>query len=1331
MDSLRAALAVVASMLVIGLLVFAPGAGADVTFCPPGSGAGQCQSPGGLATDFETGRVYVADAGNNRIDVFESDGSFLFAFGWGVVTGAPELQKCTTVSGCLKGLKGSGTAQFESPGTVAVDNDPASPSHHDLYVGEKSNRRVQKFDPAGNFLLGFGWGVRNGSAEAQTCGPEAVPLTVNCRPGIEGSGKCQLGDSRGEPLSVGPGGVVMVADSPSQSVAGVEYFTGRIERFSASGVCLEEKLLFEKQLSFVKFLAADSSGNIYVALEGTGNHLQKIKPSGEIACEDSSVLTKALAVDPSGNLFAAQREGTLGGETLNMLTEYDSNCNPVRRFHYVIKIEPPGLAFFHSAVGDLFLNQDPGQPITYLPLPPPGPAIVQPSVEASSVSNTKATLSALVNPNGEPTEVRIEYVEQATCEKDESEGGECFEDATSSPPQSFGTADFSVHPVSAQFGCADPVKATKENSFDDECLTPETEYRFRVVAESPAGPGNSPVDGGSFETRPWLEVGSVWSSDVGPDAAQVHAEANPLGIATTGYFEYVDDAHFDESGFAQAARTPDVSGGKAPIDFGSGEAFVVGSASPPSLSPRTTYHYRLVVEDPLSGLIMSQERTFRTLLQAVSEVCPGNEDFRTGSSALLPDCRAYEMVSPLDKGNGDIISLKESTSGTPAVLNQSSIVGSRFAYGSYRAFGDAQSAPYTSQYIAARGEGGWRNHGISPPRGRLLFPGVFASIDTEFKAFSPDLCEAWLRPVAEPTLEPGAVAEYPNIYRKEDDECGGPSYEALTTQEWPNIAPGSDNEEANKLELQGVSADGSHAIFLAPDSLVGSGAKPQQNAECKTKGLGCVPELYVWAKGSSPVFVCVLPGGLLQGSCVGGTTPSAGIGRNRLASLQGAISADGSRIFWTASAGNAGPIYMREHAEQGKVAGECTTGKPCTIEVSRKGEELSGTKASQFQAAASDGSRAIFTTGPEAKEDLYEFDVDAKATQLIAQQVIGLLGVSSDASRVYFASREALGGANSEGDVAEPGKANLYLAEEDSISFIGILSNEDVARSVSPVRINPDLRVSRVTPDGMHAAFMSNAPLTGYDNADANTGEAADEVFVYDAESGKLSCASCNPSGARPVGANVGNFKLLPDEPLWAAAQIPTYENTFYAPRVLSDDGERLFFTSSDSLVARDTNGHEDVYEWEVPGVPGSGRCSEESTSFSAENEGCVDLISSGQSPRDSEFLDASPSGNDVFFTTLSSLLPQDYGLVDVYDARVGGGFPSPSLTQAECEGEACQSPSGAPQDTTPASSAYRGPGNVKQAKPRCSKGKVRRGKRCVPKKHRRQASRRIERVSR
>ncbi len=439
-----------------------------------------------------------------------------------------------------------------------------------------------------------------------------------------------------------------------------------------------------------------------------------------------------------------------------------------------------------------------------------------------------------------------------------------------------------------------------------------------------------------------------------------------------------------------------------------------------------------------------------------------------------------------------------------------------------------------------------------------------------------------------------------------------------------------------------------------------------------------------------------------------------------------AVSEDASRVYWVDSqnsehegsgaprwgANAVGPMYLRENAGQPQSAisaGECTEPEmACTIPVS--------SEQTRFWAAAPSGDRALYTT---VGGGLYEFDLQTKSSQQIAGGVEGLVGASEDLSRVYLVSSEDLTGAaeNSEGDSAVPGRWNLYLhTRGQGFAFVATLVSGDehsTYEGVSPFAIRPSNRTSRVSPDGMHVAFTSRGRPTGYDNRDLVSGEADSEVYRYDAGTGKLACVSCNPSGARPKNgrsfAANGNGTQT-----WVSGWIPGWGSQYQPSRFLSDDGSRVFFESYDSLALTDTNGVRDVYEWEAEGA---GDCSEESSAFSDSAEGCISLISTGESPAESELLEASADGRDVFFTTDASLVSHDPGLIDIYDARAGGGVPPPPAPAAGCEGEACQGAPSPPNDPTPASESFQGAGNVSETatKPRhCAKGKVRRRGRCV-----------------
>jgi len=764
-------------------------------------------------------------------------------------------------------------------------------------------------------------------------------------------------------------------------------------------------------------------------------------------------------------------------------------------------------------------------------------------------------------------------------------------------------------------------------------------------------------------------ITSTSASAVTTKAALLEAEINPEGEATTYHFEY---------GLADCASSACTSIPVPNGNVGSGSSAVKVTKEIAGLSPGTTYHFRVLATNG-SGTTPGPDKSFTTYATVAPDTgCP-NQAFRVGPGANLPDCRGYEMVSPIDKNGSDIFT----TFNNRNSFNQSSVNGDKITYSADAIFGDQPSGRNASQYIATRGPSGWASHGINAPRGKKLTPSeefvnYFGDLWGQFHLFSDDLSEALVNDDNRQPLTPDASPGWINLYRRDNLDD---SYEALTRT---TLSPPSVQEHFRFPEVAAASSDAKHVVFtvsaaMTPDAAPGEEFQTYYYSGGEMHLVSVLPDGSAHSRSSGPGFlVGHFNGGGVSGDKFGGLVSHA-------------ISDDGSRIFWTASPGFEGPgaIYVRENPGQPQSAlngsNECTEpAKACTRPVAT-GVGI----ANYFWAASADGSKVLYTSGLEKSGALKEFDVDAETTTPIAGEVGGVAGASDDLSYFYFTSKEALDAG------ATAGEWNLYVDHEGAIGFIATISPLDAFSSDSDSYssgtggindVTALNHAARVTPDGRHLAFMSDRSLTGYDNTDAISGEADREVYLYDAAEGELICASCNPSGAQPVGHKMyrSYTRAIPayETEVWAAAWLQTWVHSVYQSHALSDDGNRLYFNSYDALVPNDTNGVQDVYQWEAQG---SGSCQRAG--------GCVSLISTGEDAKRSEFVDATPNGSDVFIETSSSIDTRDPGLIDIYDARVNGGFSIPPNPEG-CVGDACQSVPEAPRDPTPASASFKGAGN-------------------------------------
>ncbi len=711
-------------------------------------------------------------------------------------------------------------------------------------------------------------------------------------------------------------------------------------------------------------------------------------------------------------------------------------------------------------------------------------------------------------------------------------------------------------------------------------------------------------------------VRNEFAANVTSETVTLGAEVTPRFRDTHYFFRYGPDTSYT------SGRTPVEPG----ADIGSGSSPEAVQAEAKNLIGGAVYHYQIVAENEL-GTTYGPDRTF------VTPPLPG--------PSVLPDNRVWEQVSPREKNGGDVEGIfgseRDTGSGTPFQVSPD---GDSITYVSLAAFGDAQSDPRASQYLSTRGPDGWSTQDITPPMLSASYGN--SGHGAPYKAFSSDLSRGLLingdlKPIVNPPLALDAPAGYQNYYLH---SFGSESFEPLLTS-----TPSSEGPEVFSMAFEGATPDLSHVLFATDAALTPNTVdNGQQN-------------VYEWANGLlEPVNV--LPGGAPAPGAVAGsviTNPSGGSFEGNM------ISDDGSRVFWSYM----DSLYVHK-------AG----GSSVQIDASGVGGAGGG---GFFRTASADGSRVFFTDSlrltsdstahPSAGaggEDLYMFDVETdKLTDITVDgnpedfdgaSVQGTLGASANGEYVYFVAKGALVSG------AVSGEDNLYVWHNGEIRFIATLSRQDEAAEAGASQEfglandwNPSLgrRTVRVSPSGEFVVFMSAASLKssnfpgGYDNRDLASGGSDEEVYLYDAGSGSLVCVSCNPSGGRPIGPS-----NIPAGTHSEGGGAATAGRSVYQPRVLSEDGGRVFFETADALVPRDTNGQIDVYEYEG---------------------GRDYLISGGKSNEESSFVDASANGSDVFFVTRQQLVSGDTdNLVDLYDAREGGGFPQASVPSS-CGGEGCR----------------------------------------------------------
>ncbi len=759
-------------------------------------------------------------------------------------------------------------------------------------------------------------------------------------------------------------------------------------------------------------------------------------------------------------------------------------------------------------------------------------------------------------------------------------------------------------------------------------------------------------------------------AEVSTTEAKLGALITAGGIASSYRFEY-DTREYAEGEGPHGQSTPFPPGSA----LGTTARTVWASAS--GLAPGTTYHYRVVVTNEL-GTAVGPDQTFTTLTAKEAE-CE-NEQFRGGFSASLPDCRAYELVTPSNTASAepDTFNAAEIDSavakgiyvGGGIASNFAARNGERFSYRSAEVLPGAESAGF--DYLATRGASGWSSEDVIPLQSydgdRCTKPGE--ELGNAVMRYSSELTDSVVRVGAggnegTSNLKGGCGAQGLEVVAGEPlgvenlllrDNATG-AYRLLDVPP-AGVIP-------TNARFHGGSADLGHVVF-------------SENARLTADAPAGVEDLYEWDEGAIRL-VTILPNG---NPVVGSLAQDPG----SVSSRSSVVSAEGARVFFTAD----GNLYVR-------VDGEETV----QLDQPRGGSGPGG--GGSFQAASADGTQALFTDEASAGltsdtvagsgTNLYRY-ANGQLTDLTSAahaEVVRVSGISEDGSYVYFVADGVLSGsqANERGETAQAGRPNMYLSHGGSTTFIATPGGSEEDEAV--------LGAVRVSPNGAFLAFSSKQSLTGYDNTSPGEGTQP-EIFLYSVASDRIVCVSCSPSGEPPSagGATFGEEGF----------EKSVGEGT---PHYLTNSGQ-VFFQTQEALLPRDTNGEIDVYEYE---------------------NGQLSLISAGTSSTESVLLDVSENGRDVFFLSTQDLVAQDNSSTEtlvIYDARVDGGFPAVVSPPACTTADACRTPV-PPQPSlygAPPSQTFSGAGNLApptvvkpkvkpKSKPaRCKRGFVKKKGKCV-----------------
>jgi hypothetical protein len=1253
--------------------------------------AGGLSNPAGIAVDGDTGDVYVADPGNERVDVYSGDGTFLRAFGFDTVQSGPDdngsgYEVCVPASGdvCKAGLPGSGLGQVGGPIPsghgfqmgIAVSQPDGNPATGTVFLADRNNSRVDTYRLDGSSPASIG--------SSSVFSPES-PTSV----AVDSRGILYATNAKND-------GEVERYDTENADGNGVGFLApiaagvNEIQRVTVSATAGTFDLTYDGETTVdLPFDAPANDPETPGAIDSVSEALTALPSIGGRNLQDGrEVRVTGGPGDAGGSSpYRIEFDTGLGAKDVEQIAVGNGTVpltgGSGATATTLTQGEPglvPGLGVLSSLATDgeiLYVQRSAGSPHTIQQFGPANePGLTTPpsafdAIHGSQFGSYTAPQSLAIDQASGRIYVGAEDFGEGTgsgiyvLDTPTGPGPSASLDSVSGVTATSVTAHATITPngtpalryrleyssdgtnwesgPTVTLGTQATPQSVSEALSPPGGLEPNTSYHLRLVAKRPffAAVVTSEQTFATLASPPLVETtGSPVRTTT---AVRLDGRLSPQGSTTTFHFEYGTQGPCESNPCTPTESQPAGSSGE----------FELVSQRLEGLEPNTTYHYRLVADNGNPGSpVFGEDMTASTFANEAS-LSHGRFPGPVGSD------RAWELVSEGDTSGNTV---GGSFSPLAAAISDN---GDRAVYGVAGGTPLSEGGTFETRLFAERTPAGWQTKKIFPSRQQVstewATPGgssdLSSMIDLNHAPVINGEFSVWnLSPSGAPVKLfgwPDQSIKGPEAFLASSDD-GSRTLIAMSGTQDPShpVAPGTAN-------LYDISSGPPRLVDFLPDGRVAAcGLK-----EGGPAGFEADPERsahWISPDGSLAFFPasCDLATRVYARDFLTETTKlvSGGPYSGPLCSSSFVKSTAGSAYFYTET---------RLTAED--------------IEPERCAQPSNGLYGDVYRYDFGDGSLHCLTC--LAPGYLAEVRVNTEHGRIGTT-----VGIAEDGLHIYFVSnRRLLPGA--------PLSGGTYGIDVGS----GKLVYAGAAEYVS------DHGESAMSRSGSTVAFRSKAARLNAIGGQQNGGTLQDYLFDFGDRS--LTCVSCPADGSAPAGSVYG----------LQGNGVPgglTKGQGANRGQSLDASGEDFIFSTPTPLVSADQNtaragqdpqAGNDVYEWRA---------------------GKLLLVSDGITDWPGEEAPQiggiTPSGHDVFFAEAAELTPDALdGYTRLYDARIGGGFEFPTPPKP-CPLEVCQgTPKGAPEEQAPGTQSIQGAGNGSEAaKGRCPKQKARRHGRCVPKAH-------------